>query len=145
MVVRYRSPPGRKAVSGKENFSSPGRRCLPSLFVHSIYEGQYLGYGLIEFLGNRFIDIQFAQYLDKSRIVPDGDIMLPRQFDDLFGNHSPTFGNKMRGPVLSGVVFQHRRQFLFQLLVHRMGPPMDRRRIGEKSRPGSGKEIYALG
>jgi len=57
--------------------------------------------------GNRFIDIQLAQYLNKSRIVRDGDIMLPRQFDDLFGN-IPRLWQQDVAPVLSGVVFQHR-------------------------------------
>ncbi len=141
MAGPYRSPLGRETIAGKENFSSRGRRCLPSLFVHPIYEGQYLGYGLIEFLGNRFIDIQLAQYLNKSRIVRDGDIMLPGQFDDLFGDHSPAFGNKMRRPVLSGVIFQYRRQFLFQLLVHRTEPPMDFRRIEEKKPSGQAKRL----
>lgn len=129
-------------TSGEEIFSSDGRRCLPPFLIQLIDKSQYLGDGLIKFGRDRLIDIQFAQYLDEGRIIPDGNAMLHGKLYDLLRNKSAAFRRESGRPVLSRVIRQRRRLSFLSRFFH--GTVSSHKSSPHRERSGLRKDVDAF-
>ena len=60
------------------------------LLVDAVEEGEDLGDGLVEFVGNLGVEVEFGENGDEVWILPNWDSVLFGQFDDASGQFSLT-------------------------------------------------------